>query len=180
MSDVVEYDQLVAFLKHASLFEIYRLSVAIENELDNPERLPPLIKKIKVGDVVEYFESQTNQFIRATVLEKRLKKVLVKNIEDQKRWILPYHMLNIDSRAFVFAKKEHGLDKNTIKVGDFVGFYHEKMAEDITGRVERLNQKTVTILTASKHQWRVPYSHLYPIIDGEQADVCLGIEYESQ
>ncbi|MDQ3159320.1 MAG: hypothetical protein M3P98_04280 [bacterium] len=53
------------------------------------------------------------------------------------------------------------------------------MAEDITGRVERLNQKTVTILTASKHQWRVPYSHLYPIIDGEQANVRLGIEYES-
>ena len=152
--------------------------VAIQNELDNPQRLTSVVGKVKIGDIVEYFESQTNQFIQATVLEKRLKKVLVKNIEDQKRWIFPYHMLNIDSRSFVFAKKEHGLDKNTIKVGDSVGFYHVRYGEDIAGHVQRLNQKTVTIQTANKNQWRVPYRHLYPIIDGKKSDIIPLIEYE--
>ncbi len=51
MSDVVEYDQLVAFLKHASAFEIYRLSAAIQNELENSERLAKVNHQIKEGDL---------------------------------------------------------------------------------------------------------------------------------
>jgi len=52
MTDVVEYDQLVAFLKHASVFEIYRLSAAIQNELENPQRLAKVNHKIKEGDLI--------------------------------------------------------------------------------------------------------------------------------
>ena len=45
-------------------------------------------------------------------------------------------MLKIDSREFVFEKKERGLNRNAIKVGDFVGFSRE--GEEIIGCVERL------------------------------------------
>ena len=179
MSDVVEYDRLVAFLKGASLFEIYRLSVAIENELDNPARIAVLANKIKIGDIVEYFEAKSNTFIRAIVENIGAKTVIVQDIDDRKRWKLPFHMLKIDSREFVFEKKDRGLNKNSIKVGDYVGFYHENYGKYITGRVERLNPKTVSIITTDKHKWRVSYQLLYAIIDGQQAESTLMLEASS-
>ena len=173
MSDVVQYDQLVAFLKQASLFEIYRLSVALQIEMENPLRISALLKKFKEGDVVEYFDASTQTFIAGRVLQKALKNVVVQRLDDGRQWKIPYHMLNIDSREFVFEKKERGLNRNALKVGDFVGFSRE--GEEIIGRVERLNQKTVSIITASNHRWRVSYQLLYPIIEGEQGTDFLAI-----
>ena len=99
----------MAFLKHVSVFEIYRLSGAIQNELENPQRL---------------------------------------------------------------AKVNH-----KIKEGDFVGFYHQNYGEHIAGCVERLNQKTVSLITPGK-RWRVSYQLLYPIIDGEQIETLQRIEHQ--
>ena len=180
MSDVVEYDQLVAFLKQASVFEIYRLSAALKNELENPQRLAKVNHKIKEGDLVDYFDSKTNRFIKAIIVEKALKSVIVRHVDDGRRWQIPLYWLKVDSRDFVFERPERGLSKNTVKVGDFVGFYHQNHGEDVAGRVERLNQKTVSILTQEKKRWRVSYQLLYPIIDGEQIETLQQIEYQSE
>ena len=66
--------------------------------------------------------------------------------------------------------------KNAVKVGDFVGFYHQNYGEHIAGRVERLNQKTVSLITPEKKRWRVSYQLLYPIIDGEQIEILHRME----
>jgi hypothetical protein len=177
MTDVVEYDQLVAFLKHASVFEIYRLSAAIQNELENPQRLAKVNHKIKEGDFIEYFDSKTNTLIKAIVVQKALKKVVVQHVDDGRRWQIPLYWLKIDSREFVFEQATRGLSKNAVKVGDFVGFYHQNFGEHIAGRVERLNQKTVSLLTPGK-RWRVSYQLLYPIIDGEQIETLQRMEHQ--
>jgi hypothetical protein len=179
MSDVVEYDQLVAFLKQASVFEIYRLSAAIQNELEDPKRLAKVNHKIREGELVEYYDSKTNTFIKAIVTQKGLKNVIVQNVDDGNRWQIPLYWLKIDSREFVFERASRGLNKNAVKVGDFVGFYHEKYMEDITGSVERLNPKTVSLVTPAAKRWRVPYQLLYPVIDGEQIEAMQKIEFKS-
>ena len=115
MSDVVEYDQLVAFLKHASVFEIYRLSAAIQNELENPQRLAKVSHKIKEGDLIEYFDSKTNTFIKANIVQKALKNVIVRHVDDGRRWQIPLYWLKIDSREFVFEQSARGLNKNAVK-----------------------------------------------------------------
>jgi hypothetical protein len=79
------------------------------------------------------------------------------------------YWLNIDSRELVFENKAKGLDKNNIQVGDFVGFYNQKLAEDMTGCVEHLNPKTVTVMTA-KGRWRVSYRLLCSVIDGQKIE----------
>lgn len=180
MSDVIEYDQLVAFLKQASLFEIYRLSAALQNELEDPQRLAKINHKIKEGDLVEYFDSKTNGFIKANVVQKALKYVIVRHVEDGRRWRIPLYWLKIDGREFVFERTTRGLSKNAVKIGDFVGFYHQNYGEDIVGRVERLNPKTVSLLTPGKKRWRVPYQLLYPIIDGEQIETLQRMEYKTE
>lgn len=179
MSDVVAYDQLVAFLKQASAFEIYRMSVAIKNELENPQRLLKVNHKIKEGDLVEYYDAKTNTCIKAIIIQKALKNVIVQHVDDGRRWQIPLYWLKVDSREFVFEPAARGLNKNAVKVGDVVGFYHQKYGEDITGRVERLNQKTVSLITSAEKRWRVPYQILYPVIDGQQIDTIQRVEDQS-
>jgi hypothetical protein len=166
MSDVVPYDQLTAFLKDASAFEIYRLSVALKHELDNPKRLAYINKKVTLGDTVEYFEARAQTFIKATVVRKTSKFVVV--FHDGQQWKIPLYMLKIDSRDFIFEEKDKGLNKNNLKMGDLVGFHHQEHV--ITGAIQRLNQKTVTIITPTQKQWRVSYSLLHQIIDGESIE----------
>jgi len=165
MNEVIQYDQLVGFLKHASLFEVYRLSAAIRNELADPARIAQVKKQFKVGDTIEYFDAKTNQFIAATVLKKNTKYVIVKNCDDGKKWELCYHLLNINSRPFEFNNAAPGLSRNEVKVGDLVAFNHR--GEEIVGEIERLNQKTVSLKTAEGQGWRVYYKSLNPIIEGE-------------
>ena len=172
MTEIVEYDRLVSFLKTASAYEIYRLSVAIQNELANPARLSDLSRKIKVGDVVEYFDARTNTAVQAVILKKSSKNVVVQQVADGRQCQLPLYMLKIDSREFVFDKKEGGLNKNSVKVGELVGF-HNKHGENVIGTITRLNQKSVSLVTANKQQWRVSYRLLYPIIDGERGNYHL-------
>lgn len=179
MSDVVEYDQLVAFLKQASVFEIYRMSAAIQNELENPQRRSRVNNKIKEGDLVEYYYAKTNTFIKAIIIQKALKNVIVQHIDNGRRWQIPLYWLKLDSREFVFERAARGLNKNEVKVGDFVGFYHTKYEEDITGRVERLNQKTVSLITPEEKRWRMPYQILYPVIDGQQIEAMQQMEFQS-
>jgi hypothetical protein len=176
MNNLVEYDQLVSFLKQASTFEIYRMTVALQNELDNPARLAHISAKIKVNDCVEWYDATANTFIKAIVMDKTSKNVIVQNIHDGKQWKIPLYWLKLDSREFVFEQKEEGLNKNSIKVGDFVGFYHQNLGKDITGQVERLNPKTVSIRTSTQQRWRVSYKLLYSVIDGKQAELNKVIE----
>ncbi len=180
MSEVVEYDQLVAFLKQASVFEIYRMSAAIQNELENPQRLLKVNHKIKEGDLVEYYDAKTNTYIKAIIIQKALKNVIVQHIDNGRRWQIPLYWLKIDSREFVFERAARGLNKNEVKVGEIVGFYHQKYGEDITGRVERLNQKTASLITSEAKRWRVPYQLLYTVIDGEQIEAVQRMEYQSE
>lgn len=171
MSEIVEYDQLVAFLRHASLHEIYRISTAIERELDNPQRILAVKAKIREGDYVEYFDYKTNVLTRARVLKKQQKKVLVQNCDDMKQWVLPYHWLKIDSREINFRNPDKkGLHKNELSVGQWVGFTNSRNGETVVGRIQSLNQKTVSLITPQGGQWRVAYSLLYTIIDGQTND----------
>lgn len=115
---------------------------------------------------MEYFDGQTNTYIKAKVLDKKLKNVSVVNCGDGQQWRLPYYLLKIDAREFDFSAKKSGLDKNAIKVGDWVGFNHD--GREIVGQVQRLNQKTVSLLTKDRHRWRVSYRSLYSIIDSRE------------
>ncbi len=167
MSDeIIQYEQLVAFLKQASLFEIYRLSRAIKNELEDPERITVARKQFKEGEVVQYFDDQTNTLIPAQVIKKNQKYVLIQNCEDGRQWKLPYFLIKVNSQEFDFNSSARGLSKNALKVGDWVGF--NKDGEEIVGRVERLNQKTASLITETNHRWRVAYQLLYAIIDGQK------------
>lgn len=117
MSEIVNYNQLVAFLKKASLHEIYRVSVAIDNTLEDPERIAAVSNQFKVGDTIEYYEQDTNRLIQAHVIKKKPKYVLVANYHDGARWNIRYYKLKINSRDIEFKKTNGNLDKKYLARG---------------------------------------------------------------
>lgn len=166
----MDFAEIIAQLENASLFDLYRLQSAISRELENPERIQKLRRLIKVGDTIRYFVSEENRLIEAKVLEIKRTRVSVQNIQDLKHWTIPFYMINIDDMPVDINRRNvaAGMDRHEIRVGDMVGFT-DRDNNNRRGKVIRLNPKTVTLHVEPNQQWRVSYSILHPIIDGQKA-----------
>jgi hypothetical protein len=160
----MNYTETLNAIKNASLFDLYRLSVAIHNEMESPARIKEVKRAFKEGDIIFYFSAINNKLIQAKVIQKNLKYVLVENIEDHKRWQVEYCSLNLAQvDTSINMKPQERLSKNTLKVGDIVGFNSDGVI--VTGAIVRMNSKTVTLVTRDNKQWRVSYDLLFRVID---------------
>lgn len=163
----MDYSTIVATLKQASLFDLYRLRVAINQLLDDPQRIDQIRSRLKPGQTITYFEPTENRLVEAIVIKLKRKRVLIENTDDQQRWTIPMYWVNLDEvNTDITLPSKKGLDRSQLKVGDIVGF-QDNQNNDVSGKVIRLNQKTVTIRTDTGAKWRVGYAWLYPLIDGE-------------
>ncbi len=165
----MDYTHLLNELNNATTFDLYRLYCAIGNELEKPNRIISIKKKLRIGMELSYFHEAENRLVKAKLLEVRQKNVVVLDHEKNRRYAIPYYMLNIDgSDVDIYESKNNEvLTANMLKVGDCVGF--NKDGENIIGIIKRINHKTVTLMTNSGHQWRVAYSFLYRVYDAKLA-----------
>lgn len=163
----MNYNYLVSELNKATTFDLYRLHVAIGNELEDPKRILEIKTKLRIGMELSYFNHLENRLVKVKLTETRLKNTVVFDYEKKKRFVIPYYMLNIDDADVDISESSNKetLTANMLKVGDCVGF--NKDGESIVGNIKRINHKTVTIETATNHQWRVAYSFLYRVHDAE-------------
>lgn len=170
----MDYSQLVEALEKATSFDLFRLKSAIELLLDNPQRIEAIKRTLRIGDEVDYFDSETNRLIAVRIEGLNRKNASAREIETGKLWSLPYYMLNIQN-VDIRIHRSHGgpigesnaksgLDRTEVAVGDTVGFVTRE-GHDMYGTVVRLNQKTVT-LDCEGRKWRVAYGFLCPVIDG--------------
>jgi len=163
----MDYSKIIDDLKQASLFDLYRLSVAINHLLENPQRVAEIKKRLKPSQLIRYFDPTANRLIAANVIELKRTQLLVENTHDHQRWTVPVYWVNLDEvNTDINTSSKMGLDKSQIRVGDIVGF-PDKQNNDVHGEVIRLNQKTATIKTNANTEWRVGYQWLYLVIDGE-------------
>jgi len=164
----MDYSKIIENLKQASLFDLYRLSVAINHQLENPQRIVEIKKHIKPGQTISYFESTENRLIEAKVINLKRTQLLVENTHDQQRWTIPLYWVNLDEvNTDIISSSGRRLDKSQLRVGDIIGFQN-KQNIDVHGEIIRLNQKTATIKTDTDKEWLVGYEWLHLIIDGEQ------------
>jgi len=168
--EAMDYSTVMSELDDASLFDLYRLDVAIRKELDDARRIEEVKRMIKEGDIISYFEGSENRLIQAEVIELKRTRVLVRNKHDMKRWTIPFYMVNVEDAAtdITHPTTTKGMNRNEIRIGDLVGF-RSKSNKNVRGKVIRINPKTVTLFVEPNQKWRVSYSMLYPIIDGEKA-----------
>ena len=172
----MDYTHLLNELNKATSFDLYRLHVAIGNELENPERILSIKKKLRIGMELSYFYHVDNKLVKAKLLEMHQKNAVVLDHEKNNRFSVPYYMLNVNGIEVDIYESNNTeiLTANTLKVGDCVGF--NKDGESIVGIIKRINYKTVTLETNSGHQWRVAYSFLYRIHDAEKSTHVLQSE----
>lgn len=167
----MDYSKIVQELQKSSLFDVYRLQVAINRLLENPDRIEEIRRQLRPGQEITYFDATENREIEARVVKLKQTRVLVEHKRDQQRWNIPLYYVNlegVDTEIKVSSGKV-GLDKSQLKVGDRVGF-RDQQNNDLYGEVIRLNPKTATIRLEDSTEWRVPYRLLYSVIEGEQIE----------
>ncbi len=74
-------------------------------------------------------------------------------------------MLNISNADTNIYENKNKLTANNLSVGDIVGFTHN--GKDVVGMIQRLNQKTVSLISTTGMKWRAGYSYLQRIHDAE-------------
>lgn len=168
MDQDIKQRTLEDIMNSASLFELHRLSVAFQNACEQPERIKEIKNSFQINTIIYYYDKISNTLVSAKVLAKKQKYVFVQNCSDLCQWKIPYYLLQLGGGSVKLSGPGKKLDKESLSVGDTVGF--NKEGEHIVGRIERLNQKTVTLITNHNQHWRVAYCHLYTIVDGECHD----------
>jgi len=166
----MDYTAIIDELRAASLFDLFRLHAALNLQLEDPERIEQVRRRLRPGMPISYFDEAQNRLIEATVIELRRTRLLVENRHDQKLWSIPFGAVNVDGvetdiRAAV--AEQPALSRSRLKVGDTVGF-HDRQNQDKYGQVVALNPKTATILTGDRQRWRVAYQFLFPVIDNDE------------
>ena len=166
----MNYSELIQALHQASAFDLYRMREAINRVLDEPRWLNAIQSRLKVGQDVEYFEPQANALKKGKVLELRRKQAVIFEFGEAKQWLVWYAAINLDGADVrIRENKTQGLGRNEIALDEVVGFL-DRDQQQRTGRVIRINDKTVT-LQCGQAQWRVAYAYLHRVVDAQELDV---------
>lgn len=160
----MNFSDVLRALNQASAFELYRMRAAIDRVLDEPRWLQAIHARLQLGQVIEYFDSQANMQRRGKLLELRRKQALILDQDDGKRWLIPYVAINLDGADVQIREQpRQGLGRNEVTIGDVLGFL-DRNQQQRSGKVIRLNDKTVTLL-CGQQQWRVAYVFLHRVVD---------------
>lgn len=162
----MNYTSILEALDQASLFELYRLDVAIKHQLEDPARLLAVKQALRPGQTLTWFHSKENRLMEARLLELNRTRALVQNSADGKRWTIPFYLINLDGQDVeIAARQRRGLDRNSLKVGDRVAF-RDRQGREQFGQVVKLNPKSASV-QVGQTRWRVSYSLMAPVIDGD-------------
>jgi len=165
----VDFTEVMQLLKNSSPYDLYRIKVAIQNEIENPSHIKMMRDCFAINDQITYFDNIKNSLIHAIVLEKKSKNVVVKNNHDQQIWNIPYYMINLNGKeSNIHTASKERPTKNNFKVGDTVGFNDD--GKQCIGTITKLNHKTASLITRENKRWRVGYGILFAVLDGEATD----------
>lgn len=162
----MNYSTILHELGNASLFDIYRLRIAMDSLLNHPEKLDAIKNQLRKGMTVSYFCSRLNKLSEAVIEEIHRTHVYAYDKNDGRKWSIPFYALNLSNvNTDIYIKGEREkLTRNQLQVGEYIGFLN-KNNEEIYGEVIQLNPKTASIMTRDGARWRVPYHFLFKVLD---------------
>ena len=162
----MNFSDVLKALNQASAFELYRMRAAIDRVLGEPRWLLSVQARLRVGQSVQYFDSQTNALRHGQILEMRRKQAVVLDRDDGRRWLISYAAINLDGADVQIREQpRQGLGRNEVAVGEVVGFV-DRDQNQRSGQVIRLNDKTVTLL-CNHQKWRVAYAFLHRVVESD-------------
>src|SRR5574337_439197 len=86
----MNFSDVLKALNQASAFELYGMRAAIDRVLDEPRWLLAIQSRLRIGESIEYFDSQANTLRRGKILELRRKQAVILDQDDGRRWLIPY------------------------------------------------------------------------------------------
>lgn len=173
----MNFSDVLNVLNEASAFELFRMRAAITIALDAPARIQAIQARLQLEQSVEYFDARANAQRFGTILELRRKTVLIIDRDDGKRWLIDYPSINLGGADVQIRQPaQRGLNRNEIAVGEIVG-YVDRQGQERSGRVTRLNDKTVSLAVGDQH-WRVAYCFLHRVMEGDIVEAASKAEIE--
>ncbi len=79
----MNYTAIIEELGKASLFDLYRLSAAIQNQLEDPARIAAVKRNLRVGQTLRWFDSSENRLHEAKLLRLNRTRAEVQNLRDR-------------------------------------------------------------------------------------------------
>ncbi len=167
----MNYSRIIDDLNSASLFDLFRLYVAINQQLDDPKRIDQVKSRLRPGMKIKFFSWDKNRLLEGIVIKLNRTQCEVRCHDDQLVWNVRYCSINLDEveTDILVSTASKGISRTQLRVGDLVGFCDRQNREKY-GQVIALNQKTASILVNEREKWRVAYSFLFPIIEGDSIE----------
>lgn len=162
----MNYSEILHEIGNASLFDIYRLKVAMTALLEQPEKIDAIKNNLKIGMHISYFSARSNKLVDAVIEEIQRTNVYVRDKRDGQKWGVPFYALNLENVNTDIDTKQtqEKFNRNQFQVGEHISFIG-KNDKETNGIITQLNPKTASIITRDGSRWRVSYSHLFKIVD---------------
>lgn len=158
--------RLLDALRNAPSLDLYELSLAINQMLNDPRRILDVRRHLHLGAQVMYFDHRRGTLAPGRVLQLQPTTATVQDDSTRTQWKLPYAAIVADpaQRAEPAAQAPpRRADVAEFKLGDTVGFTDKHLRERI-GTITRMNTKTYSLICEGE-QWRVSPALLRKIID---------------
>jgi len=161
----MDYSNILQELEEASLFDLFRLSVAINDELKNSQRIEKIKQSLGIGQKITWFNNGTNKLEEARIKKLNPTRCEIINLLDGENWNILYAAINMDDVDIsIHSNQKFGVKKSALRVGDIVSFLDKEHKLQFA-KVQKLNPKTAGVITMEGIQWRVGYGSLSKNID---------------
>jgi len=157
----MEYSKLLELLQQSSAYDLYRLQNVLERILDDPNRIFGIKKALHPGAIIEYYDSDENQEIKARVVSFQRTRLVVENLHDHKKFNIPY--LAVNTATLTGIENDNVMPRSQLQLGQAVAF-QDSEGQAQTGEVVELGPHSAT-LSSAQGVWRVNYSQISSIVE---------------
>ena len=85
----MDFDRIASELDSASLFDLYRLHVAVGKMLDDPARIVRVKYALRPGQQVTFLDERGQRLVGARVLQVKQTRATVEELATGKHWVIP-------------------------------------------------------------------------------------------
>ena len=163
----MDYSQILKDLNDATSFDLYRLTSALQDEMESIERIKKVRSGLRIGQDITWFDNSTHQLVEAKILKFNKTRCLVKNIIDGLRWNITYASINTEDEVVeINMNQKYGVKKSELRVGDTISYVSRDNLQ-VFGTVVKLNPKTAGVKTMIGESWRVSYGLIKKVVNIE-------------
>lgn len=162
------HDLMSTLTSQASDLELLQLRTALDHLMLQPNRIMAVRRHFHVGQEVSYFDVRDSKMHRGRIIEFKPDQLLMQSLRDLKyRWT-PYAAVQIDTAAMPAQQppppKVQVARREDFAAGDTVSFEGRDLIRKF-GTIERINQKTASVLCEDDVQWRVSFGLLQRVVN---------------